>query len=179
MIAGFSAILIYKLQEKDKQKTAGKMIVEQIRQIETCIKILKSEDKTNALNIYKSQRILAKNLWEENRHLISKKLRLDDIRVIEDFYLATEVIEKSRESICDCIQKTWENKNLIYQYQLSQQIILGETQEDTFQLLLQYDKSELTYFPNYPFDCLKKKLLEFNFVSGTVAFEKLCKIAKQ
>ena len=54
MVAGFSAIIIYKVQKRDKIKTAATILISQIDAIESIIKDLRSTNPLTNEIIYKS-----------------------------------------------------------------------------------------------------------------------------
>lgn len=177
MIAGFSAITIYKLQQNDKIKTAATLIVTQINFIETNIKLMKDAEQVDEVFLFKLKRILEHNYWSENRHLLSKKLGTSNICIIEDFYSQVEEIEKSREIICNEMIKTWENKEFVYQLNLAKEIMNNNDFNIEKSRLPVFEKYGTAYSAKLPKDHLYKTLNNFNYISGTVAYDLLRKIS--
>ena len=85
-IAGFSAIIIYKAQKRDKIKTAATIVISQIDSIEDVIKDLRSKNPLTNEIVYKSKPILDNNAWSQSKYLLSKRLGGDNVRLIENFY---------------------------------------------------------------------------------------------
>lgn len=178
MIAGFSAIIIYCVQEHNKVKTASRLVLSQIKQIESCVFLLKNTPNLNAQAIYASKPILLNNYWEENRHILTRKFNENQKQTIDTFYSTAEEIEKARNNICTAMANTWDNKDLVYQLMVMNGI---SNQVDTAvcsSLEKHYDQSSNVFFPKMPIDYLLKNLSLFTPISGTVVFNKLYKLSK-
>lgn len=177
MIAGFSAIIIYKLQQNDKKRTAATLIITQIDFIENNIKLLKEADRIDEVFLFKTKRILEHNYWAENRHLLSKKLGTNNIRIIENFYSQVEEIEKSREIICNEMIKTWENKELVYQSKLATEIMENQNFDIKKSRLSVFESYGTAFSARLPKEHLFKTLDNFNYISGTIAYDLLRKFS--
>lgn len=177
MIAGFSALIVYFIQEKNKLKSAAKLVVSQINHIESCVTALRNNKDLNLISVYESKPLITNNYWEEYRHILARKLDEHQVKTIENFYSLSEEIEKSRDAICNSIIKTWENKELVYQYNLAQSIFMHIPIEEARTNLNTFDASSMTFIPNLPIEYLKINLSNFTFINGSVVFHKLCKIS--
>ena len=175
MIAGFSAIIIYRIQEKNKIKTAARLVMSQIKQIENCVSLLRNTPNLNAQAVYASKSILVTNYWEENGHILTRKFNENQRQTLNAFYSLAEEIEKARKDICIAMTNTWNNKDLAYQFMVMNGI---SDQQDNAELLNEYDQSSSVYFPKMPIEYLVKNLALFAPISGTVAFNKLHKLSK-
>ena len=175
MVAGFSAILIYRAQEKNKLKTAARLVVSQIRQIESCVSLLRNTPNLNAQAVYASKLIMVTNYWAENGHILTRKFNENERQTLDSFYSLAEEIEKARKDICTAITNTWNDKDLVYQFMVMNGI---SDQNDNTEMLNEYDQSSSVYFPKMPIEYLMKNLALFAPVSGTVVFDKLYKLSK-
>lgn len=174
-LTGFSAIIIYILQQCDKKRTAATLVVTQIDSIEAGIAHLKSMDKVSEGNVYQSRKLLAHNYWAEYRHLLSRLLGESNVRIIEGFYTQAEEIEKAREAICQEVVDTWKNKDLVYQNLLAQEIISTGSFDDKNSPIEKFGKYGSGFTARLPSAMLEKSLANFNTISGTVAYDKLLK----
>ncbi len=178
IFTGCFAILVYYFQERNKIKTAARLVVSQIIQIETSVVVLQNEQNLNAQSVYASKTLLPNNYWEENKHLLTRKFDENQKRTLDSFYSAAEEIEKARKNICDSIDNSWKNKDFVFQYMLMSGIASGEDDAVFYERINKYDLSPNTYLPKFPIDYLMKNLYKFSPVSGTVVFNKLCKLSK-
>lgn len=140
-IAGFSAIGIYKAQKRDKIKTAATIVISQIDSIEAVIKNLHSNNPLTNEIVYKSKPILDYNYWSQSKYLLSKRLGVENVRLIENFYAQAEEIEKSRRAICHELIIAWEHKDYILQKYMAE--IFNLTEEQRLKALAEFnDKFE-------------------------------------
>ena len=178
IFTGCFAILVYYFQERNKIKTAARLVMSQISQIETNVAILQNEQNLNVNVIYASKSLLPHNYWEENKHHLTRKFNESQKHTIDFFYASAEEIEKARKNICNSIDNSWKNKDLVFQYMLMSGIANGEDNDVLYERLNKYDQSPTTYFPKLPIDYLMKNLYKFSPISGTVVFNKLYKLSK-
>lgn len=178
VITGCFAIIVYRIQESNKVKTAARLVMSQIKQIEGNVLLLKNTPNLNAHAVYASKSLLPNNYWEENRHLLTRKFDDNQKQIIDNFYSSAEEIEKARHDICIEMTNTWNNKDLVFQYMLMNGINDEETNEILVEKLNEYDQSSKVYFPKLPIDHLIKNLSAFQSISGTVVFDKLYKLSK-
>lgn len=178
-IAGFSAIIIYKAQKRDKIKTAATIVISQIDSIEDVIKDLRSKNPLTNEIVYRSKPILDNNAWSQSKYLLSKRLGGDNVRLIENFYAQAEEIEKSRRAICHELIIAWEHKDYILQKHMAD--ILNLTEEQRGKTLAEFnDKFENNpkiFSPHLPISILVNNLSQFRYLLGTSAYEKLRKIS--
>ena len=177
MMAGFSAIVIYVIQQRDKKKTAATLIVTQIDHIESNIRLLADADSVDEVLIYKAKHLLDFNYWDDNRYFLIKKLGVNNIKVIDDFYSKVEEIEKSRMIVSEEVMNTWKCKELVYQFQLSNEIIADSNFNIEKSKVLKFARSGDTFSARLPKDYLIKHLNSFDYISGTVAYDKLRKMS--
>ena len=179
MVAGFSAIIIYKVQKRDKIKTAATILISQIDAIESIIKDLRSTNPLTNEIIYKSKVILDRNYWSESKYLLFKKLGTDNVRLIEEFYAHAEDIEKSREAICHELISAWEHKDFILQKFIADcSTYSDERRSKSLQdLSKNFEASSKVFSPSLPISILVNNLSQFNYLLGTTAYKKLSSIS--
>ena len=179
MVAGFSAIIIYKVQKRDKIKTAATILISQIDAIESIIKDLRSTNPLTNEIIYKSKVILDRNYWSESKYLLFKKLGTDNVRLIEEFYAHAEDIEKSREAICHELISAWEHKDFILQKFIADYSTYPDEQRSKSlqDLSKNFEASSKVFSPSLPISILVNNLSQFNYLLGTTAYKKLSNIS--
>ena len=179
MVAGFSAIIIYKVQKRDKIKTAATILISQIDAIESIIKDLRSTNPLTNEIIYKSKVILDRNYWSESKYLLFKKLGTDNVRLIEEFYAHAEDIEKSREAICHELISAWEHKDFILQKFIADcSTYSDERRSKSLQdLSKNFEASSKVFSPSLPISILVNNLSQFNYLLGTTAYKILSSIS--
>ena len=179
MVAGFSAIIIYKVQKRDKIKTAATILISQIDAIESIIKDLRSTNPLTNEIIYKSKVILDRNYWSESKYLLFKKLGTDNVRLIEEFYAHAEYIEKSREAICHELISAWEHKDFILQKFIADYSTYPDEQRSKSlqDLSKNFEASSKIFSPSLPISILVNNLSQFNYLLGTTAYKKLSNIS--
>lgn len=178
-IAGFSAIIIYKAQKRDRIKTAATIVISQINSIEDVIKDLRSNNPLTNEIVYKSKSILENNTWSESKYLLSKRLGGHNVRLIEDFYAQAEELEKSRRAICHELIIAWEHKDYILQKHIAETVNLSEEQRRKVleELNDKFECNSKTFSPHLPISILVDNLSQFRYLLGTSAYEKLRKIS--
>lgn len=179
MVAGISAIIIYKVQKRDKIKTAATILISQIDAIESIIKDLRSTNPLTNEIIYKSKVILDRNYWSESKYLLFKKLGTDNVRLIEEFYAHAEDTEKSREAICHELISAWEHKDFILQKFIADCSTYPDEQRSKSlqDLSKNFEASSKVFSPSLPISILVNNLSQFNYLLGTTAYKKLSSIS--
>ena len=178
IIVGLSGFFIYYFQKNDQKRTAATLIKNQIDSIESVVKDLRDKGSLDNITVYKSKVILNRNYWEEYKYLLSKKMGSNDIKLIEDFYEKAERIEKSRESICSELTTAWVHKDQILQekfYYSAKERIENKDNSVEENVITKYNESNRMFMPQLPIDLLSQSVLNFRFLSGTTAYEKLNK----
>ncbi len=178
MVTGFSAIGLYLYQKRVEKRTAATLVLTQIDNIQENIKKLRENPKLDEVTVFKSKQILARNHWEENRHILSKRLGERNVRLIEDFYSLAEELERAQKAIIYEITTTWENKDYIYQEKVLEEIY----NDHNFNVL---KDSPLDLFGRFghgfsaaiPLNMVYENLARYKSLSGTVAYDKLWKIS--
>lgn len=176
-LTGFSAIGLYLLQQYTKKHVAATLIITQIDEIEENIKALRNEKTLNEITIYNTKRILRRNYWEENRHLLSRQLGENNVKILDEFYSQAEEIEKSKQMISHAVTITWDNKDLVYQTKLAEEICSTGTFDIKNSRLNLFDKFGTAFSPQLPMDMIKRDLSNYQSISGTVAYDKLRSIS--
>lgn len=174
-IAGFSAIVIYKAQKRDKIKTAATIVMSQIDSIEAVIKDLRSNNPLTNEIIYRSKPILENNSWSQSKYLLSKKLGGDNVRLIENFYAQAEEIEKSRRAICHELVIAWEHKDYILQKHIAELLDVSEEQrlKELKEFNDKFENNPKLFSPHLPIHILVNNLSQFRYLLGTSAYKKL------
>lgn len=178
MIAGFSAIVIYWHQRRAKVKTAATVILSQIDSIEATVTGLRKNQKTN-VTIYKSKVVLDINHWVNSKYLLSRKLGGDNVRLIDVFYEQAEEIEKSRSAVCHELVIAWDHKDYFLQKKIAECFDMDEHErKKTLHLFsVNFEQNGDLFDPSLPKEILDENLMQFRFLSGTTAYEKLKKIS--
>ncbi len=178
-IAGFSAIIIYKAQKRDRVKTAATIVISQIDSIEGVIKDLQGNNPLTNEIVYKSKPILDYNVWSQSKYLLSKKLGGDNVRLIENFYAQAEEIEKSRKAICHELIIAWEHKDYILQKHIAEISNLAEEQrlKAMMDFNNRFEGNSKVFSPQLPINILLHNLSQFKCLLGTSAYEKLRKMS--
>lgn len=179
ILVGASALVIYILQRRNQIKSAATLLKSQIDTIEAIVKEFKNKEILTYDEIYKSKIILSKNYWEESKHLLVKKLGVDGVNLLEEFYHQAEQIEKSRAAICHELVSAWEHKDLIIQenYFRYFECTDGEERIKIKDNIKNFKENTDIFDPNLPSIILMKNLNYFRFLSGTTAYDKLSKIS--
>lgn len=177
MVTGFSAIIIYKTQQRYSRQTAATMVVTQIDNIENNLKKLKDSDTIDEILLFKTNQILEHNYWNDSRHLLLRYLGTNNVRILDDFYSRVEEIEKSRKIIFDEMSKTWEYKELVYQFNLAKELSQKENFDVDTSWLINFKKHGSSFSASLPKDYLCKNINYINYVSGTVAYDILRKMS--
>lgn len=176
-LAGFSAIFIYIAQRRIQKRTAATLVITQIDHIEIVTNDLRSNNPLSNEIVYFSKVILTENYWEKYRHLLSKKLGANNIKLIETFYEQAEELEKSRKDISHELVTAWEHKDLILQSRIANLSYVSE--EDRInkinQLKEHFEECTKVFTPNLPIMILVNNLEAFRPLSGTTLYDKLWK----
>lgn len=109
IIGGFTAIITYYCQNRDKESEAAALIVTQIQELKDKILSINNISADNIINekaFYESLDIITDNQWEKYKHLFIKKMDSNSFKTINQFY---ECILRIREQILFV-------KNLEYQH---------------------------------------------------------------
>ncbi|MBR2335368.1 MAG: hypothetical protein IKA62_03995 [Clostridia bacterium] len=167
IIVGASAFFTYYCEIKRKRKTAATIIINQIKEIDEAILQLQKAEALNTTVIYKSKAIMSENYWTKYRHLLIRKLSPVQISTIEVFYSQAEEIEKSRLSVCNEILATFNNKELVYQLKVAEEIINTGGFAGKKSPLYEYYKSRATYISKLPMSYLTDNLRTFRRLVDT------------
>lgn len=178
-IAGFSAIVIYFVQKLERKRTAATLLIAQINHIEEVVNNLRSHDLLTDEIIYQSKVILSENYWEKCRHLLSKRLGSNNVKLLEKFYGQAEELEKSRKEICCELVTAWEHKNLVLQNRIANLSFMSEDQRiaKMKQLNGNFEQCSKIFIPDLPIKILLNNLSVFRPLSGTTLYDTLWKIS--
>lgn len=177
VFVGASAFITYKLQVKKEQKTAATLVVKQIQDIESIIKPLKSAKQLNGEMIYRCKQIITKNYWNEYRHFLLKDMKDSYLSKIEEFYSNAEELEKSRASICNELSNTFNNKELVFQLKIAEEIISSGKYDCENSPMETYYKCKSTFLSGLPFEYMESNLRQFENLSETEAYRSLRKLS--
>ena len=194
-IAGFSAIIIYKAQKREKIKTAATLVKGQIDLIEERIGVLKNDHQLGNIAVYHSKIILQENLWEKYKHLLVKKLQKSDAAIIQKFFDNAEQVEHARSDIIQTMTNAWQHKSSV-EHQIIGDIIQteiskclpeackeGQVGNYQFQINMNnieafrqvYRPLDIVFTPDIAISALVKHLNGFDMLSGTTAYQTIQK----
>ena len=176
-VTSFSALFSYVVGKIERKRTAATLVVTQIDSIESSIRELKNSTNLTETEVYQSNPLLSMNCWAENRHLLSNALGYSNVRLIEEFFSNAEEVEKVRAEICHEVMKTWEHKELVYQYMLAQEIMKSDSFNIHASKITAFDKCGIAFSAKLPKTLLEHHLANFSFISGSVAYSKLRKLS--
>lgn len=180
-IVGLSAFAVYIWQRKDQRGAAATLVKGQIDTIERNVSTLKNDPNLGNISIYRSKNILIGNHWENQKHLLVKKLSQSEIDTIQRFFDNATQIENARIDIIKVINNDWANKS-----QAGCQIVASIVAESDYdakiaqtyaQFMKQYSEVSPQFVPSVIVDALIKNLQNFEFISGTTAYAKIQKLS--
>ena len=181
VIVGASAFFTYLLENRRKIKTASTLIIKQIDEIETVVKEMKATPTLSDGVIYKSKQVITRNYWQDQRHLLLRKLKHSEFIAIEKFYSKAEEIEKSRVFLANESIASVNNKNLVYHLKLSEEIINTGTFNPINSPLNTFYNTGTTFQSNLPRIYLEELLRSYEKLldthEGVEAYRKLKKIS--
>lgn len=175
IIGAVWAIILYKIQVKDKIKSAFTLIANEIEQIDDMVSKLielNNDDKLNNIEVYNTTPILTYNHWEKNKHIIIKYLNKTDIKILDEFYYNAVQIERARKSLTDALDNNWYAKTLAVQnyianfisnslVNINEQELKKEleiTNEFSNKITYIYNEIDRAFTPRVPVDILTKYL---------------------
>lgn len=190
MIAGFSAIIIYVKQQREKKKTAATLILNQIDEIECTIEKLKdlyihsSEKIISDESIYLSRAIPADGAWNDYNHIVLKDLSQNEIQLLNQFFDNAYRVEKARADLIYSFKLNWNNKSLITQ------LMNGKFYDPTFIIPQDWNitstdlvnrfieaNNAQSFMPKIAFDLFYSEIQNYVHINGTTVYEKLHKIS--
>lgn len=180
LAVGGTALGVYKRQKRDEVKAAATLLKSQIDSVEKVVKDLKSIGQLSNQIIYQQPVILSRNYWEESKHLLIKKIGLDGVKLLEEFYGQAEQLEKTRGDICHELVTAWEHKDLIVQEKLYDYYNndLDEVKKSQLKKNLSgFEENDKIFTPGLPVDIFIKNLEDFRLLSGTTVYQKLSEIS--
>ncbi len=187
MVAGFSAIFIYKAQKRNEIRNAATLILNQIDFIEKNTEKLKDASalKIDEITLYQSPELCRDNLWEQYQHLFVKELLYNEMSLINDFYGRIYRIEKAKKHLMQLNEICWADKSKAihhFEEKFLDATYVSNVIEKTSQQLLQ-DSINAIDNSGYMFkSALVEKLLDaelksYTSLSGTTVYQKLRKIS--
>ena len=177
---GLFAYFIYRFQKADKIRNAATELKEQIVEIENSIERLKELLLgVNSVQMYKLGPILTESLWKKNRSILSSHLEEEDRRLIQNFYISAERIERARGDIVKCLIDAWYHKSNIEQEHIYNHIqdIRPESENSEARLDL-FMKDGRIFSPKICEETLNEAN-GFNLLSGTTTYKELVKLSKK
>lgn len=111
IVVGLSAFAIYIWQKNDQRSAAATLVKEQIDTIERNVSVLKNDPNLGSVSVYHSKNVLIGNHWEDQKHLLVKKLSHSEIETIQRFFDNAMQIENARIDIIKVINNDWVNKS--------------------------------------------------------------------
>jgi hypothetical protein len=175
------AVYLYSRQQKREKEQISRLLVNEIRQAETSIQLLKERD-SKALdlpNIF----VLQQNNWHKYSHLFTKDLDQDEINLINKFYSDAERIgyltnygNEVELFLLETRQKSYAIQHKIVD--ILEKSNQQNAQKDVNDFTDKLDKGLYHYCPRGYNDKIDKLLANINFILNTSAGLKLKKISK-
>src|SRR5581483_6948437 len=81
-------IFVYKKQKKDEKEKAARIILSEIADAEDVL----TGAKTNGLNLVNVNQIIKNDSWNKYKHLFAKDLTERELKLIDNFYTQTDLI---------------------------------------------------------------------------------------
>lgn len=176
-IVGLSAFAIYFIQKRDKVRSAATLILGQINSIEECVSELREDHQLGNISIYHSKVILRDNLWEQYKHLFVKRLSTPEYEIIQRFFENAEQLERAREDIINTITTAWKEKSVVLHQVIGGMVASNEavSHEEIQKFQVPFGALDIVFTPDVAIQALTKNLNNFNFLTGTTAYEKIRK----
>jgi len=169
---------LYKREQKDKIKNAARILLEEIRQADSALELIKSSSVVHQLTF-----IMPNTSWSELKYLFIKKLSDDDLKVITDYYAACSVVEKILNDMKDVTPRAIKAKSSYIQRALVELATKHANDENENEYKLERGKfmqivlnEETIFEPQTPSVWLKTVVEKIPKFIGNTVFEKLKKI---
>lgn len=180
-LVGLSAFAVYIWQRNDQRSAAATLVKEQIDTIERNVSILKNDANLGNVSVYHSKCILIENHWEKQKHLLVKKISQSEIETIQRFFDNATQIENARIDIIKVINHDWINKSQAGCHIVANIVAQGGNNDEITQafsnFMQQYSMISPQFVPEIIVKALMRNLQNFEFVSGTTAYEKIRKLS--
>ena len=176
-IVGLSAVFVYIWQKRDQRSAAATLVKEQIDTIERNVLALKNDPNLGNNSVYCSKSILIENHWEQQKHLLVKKLSQSEVETIQRFFDNATQIESARLDIIKVFNNDWANKSQAG-CQIAANIVASGGDDTTIkelyaQFMQRYSSLSPEFLPNIITNTLIKNLQNFEFISGTTGYAKI------
>ncbi len=170
VVAAGGAYCVYYIEKRAHKMQAAKIIVMDIRIIETVVIRLKSKRPLDFMD----NKLNYDNSWEKYKHLFISDMSPDSFSKISSLFTVSDEL-KSAFELSDRIF----NETLFEKSRIMQQQILGSNRTEDVSTIANRINREVEMFSpsrtNYLIDRFKDSA---QIISGSVAFETLRKIAK-
>ena len=174
-IAPFIALYVYKETKRNEKKNAATIVVMDIRHAE---QVVLSILEKNTVDMW-TKEVLFENNWSKYKHLFVSDFSYDDFAMINQFFDSCMEMSHARRRLREIFSANLDEKARIFQ----QKILNVESPESASgqilkqQIIDKINRETKTFDPDEPKTRILQNLNVMRLLSGTVAFEKLRKLA--
>jgi len=196
VLAGFFAIVVYRVQKCDEVKACAQLILLEIQSIESEMAAYITRSAISIEELFQTTPIYTSLEWSKSKHLLSRKLRNESITAINSFYKSVVEFEDARYTYKQAVLINRNGKIAAIQNELAnisrvyaEKMIEENRQEknsanpelsdmirtmDSFNRC--YDNYINEFAPNSFTNFYRVKVLQYTPISNTPAYEALRKI---
>ena len=188
VVSAVFVIWEYSRKKRDARTIAATIVIEQIQDIEGIISDVKKTAPIEDDIILSMRQIIKENLWDNNKHLLMKKLTSREIATIDGFYQLAERLEAERNHIQSAFISCGTNKSMaqilsvaqIYQTR-AKQPMSDEEKNKTWQEIFNFTNvfdPDINYFILSQWRInFGKELRKYEPLTDGCAFSKLYKLS--
>lgn len=189
ILSALSVFIIYWLKNRSKIKTAARILIFQIKEIENNILYLKKECinndfSINETNIFISNSICTTSEWDKYNYILLDHFSSDDINLISIFYENAKKLNSFQSDVKSFILFSLQNKAQNRYSFIYNSIIKCENEFEIREAINNIDQkmdacNTKAYIPLHYGVYLSKHLSLYNCLSGTTVYAKLEKLSKK
>jgi hypothetical protein len=174
VIVGLVALLVFKLQQYERRKSAAIILIMDIRHAEQVIgEVL----HRNSFDRFMGNIHGAKN-WEQNKHLFVSDLSTDDLSHFNKFFLACSEISEARTDMRSSFMTNINAKATVVQELLCRLDANSESYHQERSVIIQRIEAENYFFnPGDPVDRVIRSIQVMGRLTQTNGFARLKSIA--
>lgn len=184
-------VIIYYKNKSDDRKARATMLYFQIKEIEKNMDYIKEycakDNFTQLGEFHKSKLVYNKNLWDENKIYLSRKINNDNYDNIEKFYSDATDMLNEQLLVKRLFLNSIENRQRISEEKQYEANVSNLTDEEDRAATIAKKRDEIAaainlgtsaYVPNITNEIITRNISQFKQLTNTIAFENLKKIAK-
>ena len=174
-LGAITAIISYFRADYVKKRVAYTILLNQINDIEKTIENLKIQTEKRDLRNIVLYDILdyAHTAWDDNKHLLIRKLSDKDCEMIASFFNCAKYIHNAKKDTIMLLKKHWDAKTVQVQTLIVHDILNNNNSKDMARYYDQYISTDSVFTPDIPISSLVLNVRLFSKLSGTTTYEKL------